>query len=109
MRRAPVGPADSAAASTKGFVERRLYSRNVNYAAIDGLFQTKTDEDDDSRAGTPMHELESKPDRADEGEPDESKYSQAYSARLIGRCLLMLSFPRWGEGRASWRRQGRWR
>jgi len=73
MRRAPVGPADSAAASTKGFVERRLYSRNVNYAAIDGLFQTKTDEDDDSRAGTPMHELETKPDREGEDEPDESK------------------------------------
>jgi hypothetical protein len=62
MRRGPVGPAESAAASTKDFIERKHFSRNVNYGALEGLFKTKGEDDDDSRAGTPLHDMDDKTD-----------------------------------------------
>lgn len=80
MRRGPVGPAESAAEATKGLIERRQYSRNVNYKAIDSLFESHPDSEDGSRAGTPLRGMddEKTDEKGDEDDEGESVHMRRY-------------------------------
>lgn len=89
MRRGPVGPAESAAEATKGLIERRQYSRNVNYKAIDSLFESIPD-DEDSRAGTPLHGVDEKTDEKGEDD-DEHGESSGVAWVRSDRELIALS------------------
>jgi len=105
MRRGPVGPAESAAEATKGLIERRQYSRNVNYKAIDSLFESIPD-DEDSRAGTPLHGVDEKTD--EKGEDDEKimvttrqMITTKRKKNLLtanDRTSIMSSGTEWGSG-----------
>ena len=90
MRRGPVGPAESAAEATKGLIERRQYSRNVNYKAIDSLFESNPDDEEDSRAGTPLHGVDEKMD--EKGEDDDEHGESSGVARVRSdRKLIAMS------------------
>lgn len=86
MRRGPVGPAESAAESAKGLIERRQYSRNVNYGALERLFESNPDDERDSRDGTPLQGVDEKTD--EKGEDDEEHDGESdKSMTRIARCL----------------------
>jgi hypothetical protein len=88
MRRGPVGPAESAAESTKGLIERRQYSRNVNYAAIDSLFESNPDDERDSRAATPLHGVDEKTDEKGDDDDDHDGEYETLARRVTNRLLI---------------------
>lgn len=93
MRRGPVGPAESAAESAKGLIERRQYSRNVNYGALERLFESNPDDERDSRDGTPLHGVDEKTD--EKGENDEEHDGESDGSMIrMAECLRMLCLLR---------------